>query len=398
MSGPVKFLKAAAAFRKGIRADGQNCGILLIACLFASFRALGVEGFLTYDLTGILRYEFMHQGAVIRATTNNFEVSIRGEGTRIRSIGIPAHGSVKVRSYEHIYDGETSAFITTFDLDPEVVDKSNTGSLDQLHSSWVSLYKTPFPPNHTGLLGPVWIATASSAFLSKFSGRAEMPPLYFIGNNVLDIGENPWVSSWYALAQETPQLPMQLAELASVDIFQAANSNYALFAKADFPSFYRAGYTNAVFQVIEWTNTMGLKLPKVFKLTGFSPDPRGRSSTDLIPQVIYYGEIQSVSSGDFEKLQVPVQFPKWTKIADYRYGLTNGQPFRYTSEFGRTLPERDLLSGAYLEEHYARRQQLARLTQNTTPRKAFRIALCALAIVPIALIFSWYAKNRRNTK
>jgi hypothetical protein len=339
-----------------------------------------------YDIAGSLRYDFFHEGKAIRSTTNEFQVKVRGKSSYISSWGIPEHGIVQVKSYEHITDGENSAFVAIFDVDEADVENNQTTTLNERFNRAAFLYKGEMPPNHIGLMGPVWLATASSSYFQKTTNySSEMWPLYFMGNNFPDIGTNK-ISASVSLSKNFPPLPETIIEHANNAVFEMVNSNYVSWANMKLPAFYGAGYTNALLSVLEWTNIGHLTLPKRFNMMGFSPKSGGKSPKDLAIQVAYHGYIETVALAASENISVPLQFQKWTKIHDFRYGLTNGQPFIYTSESGQLLAENELRGGLHIQRKNERAQAISRSGGYILPKSVFFAVLTITAVVSIYLI------------
>jgi hypothetical protein len=371
-----------------------NCCWLFFSLFFTALVGTGQCSAYNYDLSGRLEYNFFHEGKVIRSTTNFFSVSVRGNASSIRSWGIPEHGSIRVKSYEYVTDGENSVFFTIFDADPIEVEKSQMTSLKERFNRAAMIYTGQFPPNHIGLMGPVWLATASATFFQqKSNSTADIRPLYFLGNNNPDISPIEVSASW-SLNMIPPHLPESILQYANENVFTMVNSNYLNFMSKQLPQLYRHGYTNAFFRTIEWMNIGDIKLPKRFILDGYVPLPDGKNSKELATQVVYRGFIDSAAITSDEPIILPKAFTKWTKVYEYRFGLTNGQPFVYSSESGELLSEHDLKTGLHEKKKNESAQAKSRLATNRMPRFLVLSAIFVLTIFFVRIIC--YSKKNKN--
>ena len=290
-----------------------------------------------YTVSGNLRYQFFWQGKLIRTTTNDFEVIVKAGNTRIRATGLPNEG-LPVRMREFITDGNTSCCIDEFDIAPEKVQEAQAGT-NKIFSTFTTLYANPVPRNHSGLMGPVWLAMASSATFSV-GNEAEIYPLVFMGTGWPEVGGKRLRASW-SVSSAAPHLPEKLIEYADAETFELINRDFEKWQHKRLPQLYEAGYTNAIYEVLAWTNQGGLQVPVDFKLTRFFPKYDGQTVGDLETQVVYDGHLVSLVVGAAETILIPTRFPKWSRISEFRYGTVKDAPLVYTSETGTLLNAED---------------------------------------------------------
>ncbi len=113
-------------------------------------------------------------------------------------------------------------------------------------------------------LGVAWFATASSCYLNSAAGTL-LPPHSATPVHVREqviIRRN----------EVEPQLPRYVAFLS--DGYDHRFDGTA----AKFPPPFDKGFTNAIFEVLRFTNVAGLELPAAFSLRSFQPGPSGLES------------------------------------------------------------------------------------------------------------------------
>jgi len=300
---------------------------------------------------------------------------------RVRSWGIPDDGIVSVREYEFRTDGQESSFVMALDTDPKEVERSQTESVNDRYGAFVHLYSTPFPPNHTGLMGPVWLALCSGHALKTANKQPMMMyPLIFMGPAWPDVEGPALTAVWNASAQP-PYLPAAVTEFADANVFSRVAADVEKWTGVRLPAVYADGYTNAIYQVLEWTNAAGVHVPRHFRMVGFVPRAHGTAPEQLDVRVAYEGTIRALNVGASNPVVLPLQFPRWSRIMEYRYGRTNGQPYVYTSESGSPLGKEDLVGG----RHIAAEEERA-LVRMRAVRGGKRVPVLA-AIVGMSALF-----------
>jgi hypothetical protein len=300
----------------------------------------------SYDVSGSLHRQIFVDGQVHYSATNSFEVQVRGSSVRIYTWNVSINGALKVKSYEFFSDGNISYFITMFDIDSKTVEESQA-SPAKLFSSFVDIYTNQFAPNNVGYMGPIWIATASSRILNiEGIDGGEIYPEIFMCPDWPDIGGEKIKAAW-SMSSITPHLPEQLVEYADSETFTNVNNFYKRWKGKEFPSTYAMGYTNALFKVLNWTNSSGLQLPQHFQIIGYIPDYNGEAPNQLQIQFVCDGFIETVDTTNLNSIIFPKQFPGWSQIYEYRFGAVKGEPVVYTSKSGSLLSKDEVLGLAH---------------------------------------------------
>ena len=371
-------------------------GLVFVICLKCNASPLSSATAPSYAAKGLLVYKFVHGGEVKFASSNQFEVIVSGNKCKLRSWGMQNEGSLQVKGYEFTSDGHESSFVREFETDKSDIARSQTNGFTHKFNAFVDIYSGVFPPNSSGHFGPIWIALASSSAFSGLGKGGRIPPLFFMGNNWPQIEGNLVDASWLQ-SEKPPFLPMKFIEHADSIIFEIVRSNYNLMIGQSFPPVYEHGYTNAVFDVLSWTNISGLFLPKEFVLVGYSPVVGSADAKIVSQRVVYHGVVDSVSTNvlDFDNLLVGSQtIPTWSRVSEYRFGKTNGSPIVYTSNSGLPLTGSELLAGEHLKlweaNNAARKQSRSGVLDK---RKFVIIILFALTFLTMILIYFRFGRK-----
>ena len=365
-------------------------GVIAISssCIWASQQSISNE--FSYNLTGSLQRQVFFKDEIFYKTTNNYEVQVRGSRVRIHTWNVPSYGVVQIKDFEFITDGKKSCFITAFDLDPKSVETSQKPGANKMFNTIVDIYTNVFPPNDGGYLGPIWIATASGSILKSQGNGEAINASLFMCPDWPDINGHKLRASW-EVSTEPPYLPETLIEYSDAETFNIVSKFYNRWKKLPFPSIYESGYTNAVYNILSWTNIDNLKLPKHFQLKGFIPRFDGIDSSQLQVQVMYDGYIESVDATATNPIIFPDRFSAWSRIDEYRYGTINDRPIVYTSKSGDLLSKDEIIRRAnHLD------QVITEVDATATRNRGIVIAImCASLLLPICvLIFRCFRRTQ----
>jgi hypothetical protein len=238
-----------------------------------------------------------------------------------------------------------------------------------------------FPPNHAGFISAAWLAYASACTLSG-AGAGEGPPLLFMGQNWNEYGGHKLKYTWRN-SEALPRLPEFIVEYADEEAFSLMEADRTRFGKPPLPAVYRQGFTNAIYQVMTWTNIAGLHLPLRFRFSRYVPKADGAQTNELEVQLSYDGYANTVSESVTGAVGLALQFPKLTRIADYRLGPPGAQPLLYMSEDGRVPTLDD-----------AKRVRAGIRQSSVGTKSTIRAVLFSLAIGPVVLfLFLWWRRK-----
>lgn len=318
---------------------------LWVALLCCFIRLVGTcATFGTIEITGRVEYRFFMKGHAIEAGTNRFRIVTDGFSARLGTVGHPALTGGKVAAYDHSSDGTNSVFVTTF-VEPTggrlasglpIVTNTQTGSVAvESHNAFADVYSDPFPPVHTSLLGPVWLAYASGAFL-KGGNTDQLPPFGFMGPGWPHIAGATLRSTWSITSGAFP-LPKQLEQWSDAKVFDFLQGVHQAFGIEPLPESYRDGFACISYNVNMWTNIGICDLPLRWKLVRQTPRSAGDPTNNLTVQLAYDGFTESVQVNKGGTVERIAKLPEWTKVVDYRIVAGGGQPAIYTSERGAVL-------------------------------------------------------------
>ena len=369
--------------------------VLTATCYFSIlFSSVATDAARKFSVSGKVEYKFWIGDQLAEQQTNSFEVSVDGCSTLIVSQENPLipydSNSVQVEKYEHNANSTSSWFTAYFKerLGSERLDdgrrtiKTSQGQKTVIeHNAFVDIYTNSAPPNHIGLITPAWLAYASSCAWPS-ANTNKVYPMAFMGPGWPHIGGNTLTCN-VSKSKNYPNAIERVVEYADEKVLIFVNETHKRFlGKEAFPDLYKQGYTNAVFEVLTWTNFNEIFLPLRFRLTRFIPRYGGKSVDELDTLAIYEGVGES-----FDKSIIgPVtrrSAPQWSRIADYRFSPPNGEPAIYTAKDGKILTSSDL-------------QLLKQPNTEAANGGVIRLALILMAVVPIAFVFLW--KKARNKK
>ena len=315
----------------------------------------------SYDASGCLQHEIFFDGKLYFAETNNFAIQMRGSTVKIRTWGYSNPNNVEpVRDYIYVTDGNTAYFITTFEVDPDAVAKSQTAVGHQLRifNSFADIFTNACPPNAAGNMGPVWIATASAAFMQgQDQNGGDIYPEHFICPDWPDIGGERLKASW-SLSSQPPYLPEYLVEYADENVFNVVNKFFDRWKQKTFPPIYKSGYTNAVYEALSWSDVDGLHIPNHFRLTSYIPCYDGSDNAQLQVQSTYEGFVTTVTTAELAAVSASPEISTWSRINEYRYGTINNLPVTYTSQTGSLLTKREVLKLMSGRAQFAERSKM----------------------------------------
>jgi hypothetical protein len=347
----------------------------------------------SYDVVGNLQHRILLDGKLFYAQTNEFAVQVRGSLVRIRAWEFTNNENVvPVKDYVFVTDGSTGYQITTFDVNPNAVAKSQTDVGKQLRTfnAFVDVFTNTCPPNMTGNMGPVWIATASTAFMQRQGQRGgNMYAEYPVCPDWPDIGGERLKASW-SLSGQLPYLPESLVEYADKGVFNVVNNFFERWKQKTFPQIYKDGFTNAVYEVLNWKNVGGLHIPSHFRLTSYLPMYDGSRASQLQVQSTYDGYIRTITTTQLDAITVSPKIPTWSRINEYRYGTIDNHPITYTSQTGDLLTKNEVLKLMRGGVQFAAKSNIIA----SRHRKIIWACFFCLTMLPICILL--FKKFRRN--
>ena len=375
----------------------QGKGIIcfvFFSCALALSRSVEFdEG---YNVGGSIEYRFIEGGKVMLAETNQFDVRVRGCHSEIETPGIPTGVGMEVRSHRYTSDGRTCFFVTELAPRPTTgaaarLDDGRLGTkqgnrAEVLVHAFADMRPDAFPPDHAGFVSVAWLAYASSCTLGE-EGVGKAPPLVFMGPRWDQYGHR--LKCTWSSSRAAPHLPEYMVEYADEKVFNFTEEAMTILQKPSFPPLYSQGYTNAIYEVLTWTNLGDLRLPLHFRFSRFIPRVGGVRTNDLDLQLLYDGWASAVSTNRLGEMTLPRSFPQLTRISDYRLGSADDPPIIYMSGKGQvpTLDE-------------AKRIRAGTQARSLPLRAVVRVVLAVLVVSPafLWLLCRWRKSQQRGPK
>lgn len=237
----------------------------------------------------------------------------------------------------------------------------------------------------------VWFATASSCFLDR--SNVLIPPPYST-----DLMRLP------VKADITREVP--LPRLVRTAIFHSEGYDPKSPNRTKYPAPFDAGFTNAVYSALEFTNVGGLLLPLDFTLQVYRPSPKG-----LEIDFLYRASITEARLGcSLSELKPGIPGEKEGLIKDLRFvsaGAKSEQPFQYhsrqwlTEEQVRTL---EGFSNYVAWEKFAgtvpsvltEKRSAISFSNQGTKRVRFVVVLLILAMILVPILVWRYIQSKKS--
>ena len=295
------------------------------------------------------------QCSVIEAgVTNNyssqFHATVSGSTTLIRARLQTSDPDCLADYYEYYSQGSNSTLLVRYADDLMVtnitttsggVEKTVTLKKPQRPSNQATVFvrPDPLPPYGFEHLTAVWLAFGSRSHFPA-TGQGAVDPVVFVEKGFRE-SQLKTESQWTVEARP-PGLLKFTVEFSD-------GKTYEPGGKANpkpMPAPYDTGFTNAIFRTLEWTNMMGLRLPRKFELVKFQPDLSSKTEKKLNIAYRMLGEAHSYIIGKLRTNLVSV-FPKRSNVIDYRFpdagSRTDYSTYNYSAPEGITLSAQELL-------------------------------------------------------
>lgn len=237
-------------------------------------------------------------------------------------------------------------------------------------------------------IAPLWLALCSTEYLNSES-RKRIQPVFEMGST--RSARYP-IEGFIGYLDAKKQLPKMIVfwnEGYNYDTDRPPSQGNLVLRRETPP--YNKGYTNAIYHVLETTNSGPLILPQHFTLTRFMPKKGASKSSEIIKGWKYEAFVEQVEAiSGTPRLEpsspitrtyvidqrIKTQFPT---IPDARYVATNGQ----------WLPQ-----GSLPNIPAIKRQVQVAATYNTNASRAILIVLVAFLGFPALAI--WHKSRSRD--
>lgn len=225
-----------------------------------------------FEVEGTIDYNYRYENSDRRSQyTNWFRVSVKGCQSVIRAGGMTDE---RIEFFEYSCDGTNSALLISCFPATNITSahmmkggKLTEVALPQARTNLVDaqviLNSGVVPEYVFGLITPVWLAYASGCFYAR-GDSGEVEPVFFMGQGFRESGLK--VRAQWQRASESPGLLAWMCDFYDGNRYGTDGSR---FVTEPLPAPFNQPTTNVFYQVVEWTNSAGYKIPLRWKVERF---------------------------------------------------------------------------------------------------------------------------------
>lgn len=304
-----------------------------------SFEAVGEVRSTTFDENGTNTY------------FSRFQAAISGCQTLIRSkLLLDDDPDYRADYHEYSCQGSNSTLLIRYrdDLTFTNATRMNLGVTETINfkkpqRAWnqgtAMVRPDPLPPYGFEALTVVWLAYGSRCHYGQ-SGQGSVSPVVFVGDEFREAGLE--VKSEWVVESKTPNLLKYMTEFSDGNSYRKQGSRVEV---KPLPQPFDAGFTNAVFRVIEWTNVAGYTLPRRFEVLKLDPDLADKTGKKLKVAYMMEGETHSIVLGT-TRTNFASELPERCNVIDYshRDDRSRTHYFTYRATDGKLISYEEFLA------------------------------------------------------
>jgi len=240
---------------------------------------------------------------------------------------------------------------------------------------------------HVHWAGPIWLAYGSGTYLkSRTNNMIEPVTTLSVGGVEYDPLARFLQKAEWELATVAPFLPTKV-------IYYADGVIRVRGVEAGrFPPPFDNGFTNAIYEVIAFTNISGLAFPRVAVLTVFSPKITGVPQRNLRVINQYTIELSQAGLSTYGATFVP-QLPDKCVVTDGRLQDEVGTLTYFSEGFWPTVNQLKK-TAVYMQARLDRGPQFGTLA-DTRPRRIVVIAAMILMVI-ISFVALWHVARKQT--
>lgn len=282
-------------------------------------------------------------------------------------------------------DGITLYYVNCFETAVQRMRERGETTGDNIVNAWV--YSGEILHNSFGhQIAPVWLAYGSSRFLDgNLAGWMEPVITYGAPSDVYSYQNRYLQEVLIDREPQPPSLPSTVVFLHDGMIRSMTEAELQIPLRTP----WHQGFTNAVYQVLSWTNIGSLRLPLESELRTFrtTAEPQRRTSDELILYALYRIRLDSARLG--AAVQFPPILPGVAVVSETRLPGVSAIP--YESRTGRWLaPEALMQTDLYLSKIGARSSAGIR-------RTIMIVVIGLIALLPV-LHLAFASRKHHNSK
>jgi hypothetical protein len=216
----------------------------------------------------------------------------------------------------HETAGDGTSVWTVRLLKSDIEKRKQGGAADSLNVADGEVFPLGAPPYDSSYASPLWLAYASGCYFSSLKD-AKVMPVYSISRDPEVLVAGVRVGAEWTLHEGMLKLPERVlysndGTRVTWDPRQRRTSVDRKESPWDRP------FTNAIFQVITFTNVAGLDFPARCLLTRYSPNYSSRTALDIIVAEETEAVLTNIIVGPVNSRLVP-EIPGLTFIGDFRF-------------------------------------------------------------------------------
>jgi hypothetical protein len=195
------------------------------------------------------------------------------------------------------------------------------------------------PPYGFEHLTAVWLAYGSRCHYGQ-SGQGSVSPVMFVGDEFREAGLK--VKSEWLVESKFPNLLRFMAEFSDGNSYKKQGSQVEV---KPLPQPFDAGFTNAIFRTIEWTNVAGFTFPRRFEVLKFDPELADQTGKKLRVAYMMEGETHSFVLGT-TRTNFASELPERCNVIDYshRDDRSRTHYFYYRTTDGKLISYEEFLA------------------------------------------------------
>jgi hypothetical protein len=330
--------------------------------------------------------------------TNTFIVRYRASiNTCKAAIRATLPTNPRVQYYEYTTDGQTSSFMVRYsdtNLVSEVF-RSRGGKLEKINlpvpvspanQASLILRSNVVPEYGFDFITTLWLAFVSKCFYASQQTGGTVAPIFSMGEGYRESGGR--VRAQWSFDDIEPGFLKYMCDFSDGREYRRTGSKLTF---TSMPKPFDKGFTNSVFNVLQWTNVSSLRIPFIFELLRFAPQLGSGNQQKLQTLYTCKGTVDSVRIS-LSVTNFTPDIPMKCRVTDYTVS-DKGTPFNgytYLTTNGTLLTFEELK----LEPQF----QLAMRTADRAvakTRKQYFLFACFLVTLIIPLAVAWGRKFSR---
>jgi len=344
-------LKSAEFLRPGSSPGALGCFVysLLLAISVVVQPVRGAQEF-SFEAVGEVRCTTFDEDGT-NTFISRFQASISGCQTLIRSkLLLDDDPDYHADYHEYSCQGSNSTLLTRYrdDLTFTNATRLNLGVTETINfkkpqRAWnrgtAMVRPDALPPYGYEFLTAVWLAYGSRCHYGQ-SGQGLVSPVVFLGDEFREAGLK--VKSEWRFESRIPNLLQFMAEFSDGNSYEKQGSRVEV---KPLPQPFDAGFTNAIFRTIEWTNVAGYTFPRRFEVLKFDPEFADKAGTKLKVAYMMEGETHSFVLGK-TRTNFASELPERCNVIDYphRDDRSRTHYFYYRTTDGKLISYEEFLA------------------------------------------------------